>query len=204
MRAAARREMAATTRSAALPSTVPTSSACDPLALGGQRRQARASARRSRRRARRSRPRGGTRPSGELLVMVAGEVLVGAPLSRRRTLVPEHAYGRPVVDDRVEQDRAGVRDHGVRMLEQRRELLEVRVARLLHGDPFDAERSAEPLGHAAVARMRAEEKRVALGRAALSPPADQPFDELALERRVVRRVAGEEDEGPSRGRSRGA
>ncbi len=189
-------EMAATTRSAALPSTVPTSSAAirsrSCSERGGLRKRrvdpghelvevARAQ----------ERTRGGETP-----VMVADEVLVGAPLTRPRTLVPEHAYGRPVVDDRVEQDRPGVRDHGRHMLEQRRELLEVRVARLLHGDPFDAERGAEPLGHAAVARVRAKDKRVALRRTALAPPADQPFDELALERRVVRRVAGEEDEGP--------
>ena len=68
----------------------------------------------------------------ELLVVLADDVLRRPRLPGRCALVVEHADGRTVAHERVEQDRPRVADDDVRVLEQRRELLDVRVARLLH------------------------------------------------------------------------
>ena len=68
---------------------------------------------------------------GDVPVVLADHALRGPRLARRGALVVEDADGGPVVDERVEEHRARVRDDRVRVLEQRREHVDVRVARLL-------------------------------------------------------------------------
>ncbi len=67
----------------------------------------------------------------ELAVVLADDVLHGPALAGRCAFVVENADGRAVVDERLEQDRAGVRDDARRVLKDRGEHVEVREARLL-------------------------------------------------------------------------
>ena len=60
--------------------------------------------------------------------MLADDVLRRPRLARRRPLVVEHADGRSVADERVEEDRARVADDDVDVLEQRREVLRGRCS----------------------------------------------------------------------------
>src|SRR5258705_1354378 len=128
-----------------------------------------------------------------MAVVLAAYVLDCPALSRRSALVIENADGRAVVDERVEQDRACIREHDVSVLEEHSEPLEIGEARFLHGGMFSKERRGEALTPLAVTRMRSEEQREAFGCAGLLPPVDEPFHELLLERRVRRRVPHDED-----------
>ena len=133
------------------------------------------------------------------VAVVLADHALRRPRLRGRTvvaLVVEDADDRPVVDERVEQDRARVRDDAGRVLQQRGERLEVCEARLLHRRALDALRGGEPLPPAGVARMRAEEERETRVRTALPPPGDEPGEEPFLVRRVRRRVPHHHHERP--------
>ena len=80
-----------------------------------------------------------------------------------------------------------------RVLEQRREVVEVRVARFLHADADARRRRREALPPAAVTRVRPKEELEPFRRRLLPPP-DEPLDETPLVRRVARRVPGDEHE----------
>ncbi len=95
--------------------------------------------------------------------MLADHVLRSPRLAGRRTLVVQHAHGRAIVDERFEQDRPCVPHDRVAVLEQDRELLEVRVARLLHVDSGAVDGGSEALAPLAVSRMRPEEELWAAG-----------------------------------------
>ena len=71
----------------------------------------------------------------EVEVVLAGDVQLGVALAGRGAFVVEDTDRGPVVHEAVEQDRAGVRDDAVDVLEQRRERLEIGVRRLLDRDP---------------------------------------------------------------------
>ena len=68
----------------------------------------------------------------QLPVVLAADVLQRPSLARRSAFVVQRADGGTVVRKRVEQDRAGIRNHGVAVLQQDGELLEIGEARLLH------------------------------------------------------------------------
>src|SRR5919106_3150658 len=129
----------------------------------------------------------------QLAVVLADHVLRRPRLARWRTLVVEHADGGTVVDERIEQDRARVADDDVAVLEERRELLEVVVARLLHVHALPAPGSREPLAPLLVARMWPEEELETIASGAL-PPADESLHEAILVGRVRRRVPHDERE----------
>ena len=131
---------------------------------------------------------------GDVAVVLADHALRGPRLAGRRPFVVEDADRRPVVDERVEQHRAGVDDDGLRVLEDRREHLDVREARLLHRRPGTAERRGEALAPLAVARVGPKEEREALARARFGPPRDEPLEEGALVGRVRRRVPHHRDD----------
>ena len=134
----------------------------------------------------------GTR-GGELLVVLSDDVLRRPRLARRSAFVVEDADGRTIVDERVEEDRPGVRDDRVGVLEKSGELLEIREARLLEMDAGSATSRREPRGPVPVARMRPKQQLEALVRAFL-PPGQEPLDEAALVGRVRRRVPHDEHE----------
>ena len=125
--------------------------------------------------------------------MLADDVLHGPALARRCAFVIENADGRAVVDERLEQDRAGVRDDARGVLEDRGQHVEVREARLLDVNARNRERSREALLPCAVAWMRPEQKRHASATLRLPPPNDS-LDEAILEGRVRRRVSHDDDE----------
>jgi len=127
----------------------------------------------------------------ELLVVLADDVLRRPRLARRRALVVEDADGRAIAHERVEEDRARVADDDVDVLEQRREVVEVGVARLLHDDPVVALCRPEALLPPTVARMRAKQELDALCSVA-SPPCEETLDEGTLVGRVARCVPGDE------------
>ena len=102
---------------------------------------------------------------GELLVVLADDVLRRPGLARRSALVVEDADGRTIVDERVEQDRPGVRDDRIGVLEKNGELLEIREARLLEMDAGAAASRREPRRPVPVARMRTEKQLEAVARA---------------------------------------
>ena len=154
------RATASTTRSAARPSTTPTTCST------ARRRSAASSSGRSSARSipatTSSKHSGAVERAGggQLLVVLADDVLRRPGLARRRPLVVEHADGRTVADERVEEDRARVADDDVHVLEERREVVEVRVARLLHrhARPARAQRRSAPATgrHAGAAERGAE------------------------------------------------
>ena len=84
------------------------------------------------------------------------------------------------------------------MLEQRGEVGEVRVARLLYGEPGTIEGSSEALLDLSVSRMWPEEDLEALVPALLRPPGDQPVDVVGLVRLIRRRVPRVEHDRPGR------
>ena len=110
-------------------------------------------------------------------VVLAHRVQRRPALAGRRTFVVEDAHGRAVVDDAVEQDRAGIRDDAVAVLEHRCERLQIGVAGLLHVRALEVQGCGEALAPAAVARVRAEEEREARRGAGLAPPVDEALDE---------------------------
>src|SRR5262245_22409051 len=134
---------------------------------------------------------------GELLVVLPDDVLRRPRLAGRRTLVVQHADGRAVADERVEEDRPRVADDDVGVLEEGRERLEVGVARLLDDDTLTPRRRGEPLAPLAVARMGPEQELDPL-RGAVLPPGEEALDEAALVRRVARRVPRDDDDGALR------
>ena len=126
--------------------------------------------------------------------MLADDVLHREALARRGALVVEDADRRTIVDERVEQDRPCVRDHAVAVLEECRELLEVREARLLHRD---SRRSPAPARNRSRHSDRGDagERGATAGRASgCLPPVDHARDEPVLERRVGGRVPHDDDE----------
>src|SRR5207247_1324432 len=96
----------------------------------------------------------------------------------------------------VEQDRAAVRHDAGDVLQQRRQVGEVRVARLLHRGAGTIEGGGESLAHPVVARMRTEEQLTAFVRVSGGPPVDETLHVVRLVRLVRRRVPGVEDYGP--------
>ena len=99
---------------------------------------------------------------GELLVVLADDVLRRPGLAGRGAFVVEDAHRRAVVDERVEQDRPRVRDDRIAVLKQDRQLLEIRVARLLQVDAFAIDGGAKALAPLLVARVWPEEELEAL------------------------------------------
>jgi hypothetical protein len=133
----------------------------------------------------------------QLAVVLADDVLRRPRLTRRSALVVEDAHDGPVVDERVEQDRARVADDGVSVLEEDGELLEVRVARLLNVHARSSGGGAESLAPLAVARVRPEQELEAI-LGGLLPPGEDALDEAALVGRVRRRVSHQQDERSAR------
>src|SRR5207248_8377227 len=123
------------------------------------------------------------------------DVLQGGALTRWSALVVQHAHRRAIVHECVEQDRPGVRDDAVAVLQEHRKRLEIRKARLLHRDAFPRQAGGEALAPLAVTRMRAEQQREPPPLVALLPPGDQALDELRLVGGIRRRVAHDEDDG---------
>ena len=193
---------ASTTRSAACPSTTPTTCSTAPAALRGElvrMRQGALDAGDDVLEALGSVERPGRR---ELLVVLPDDVLRRPRLTGRRALVVEHAHGRPVAHERVEEDRARVADDDVGVLEEGRELLEVGVAGRLDDDTLPTVRRGEALPPLGVSRVRPEQQLEALASAPLLPPRDDPLDEAPLVGRVARRVPGDEHERSAEDRAR--
>src|SRR5207249_6049065 len=91
--------------------------------------------------------------------------------------------------ERIEQDRPGIRDDRIAMLQEDGKRLEVGEARLLYGDAVLRHCGCEPLTPFSVTRMRAKEEREPVARTALPPPGEQPLHETTLERRIRGRIA---------------
>ena len=107
----------------------------------------------------------------ELLVVLADDVLRRPRFAGGSAFVVEDADGRAVVDERVEQDRPGVRDDRVRVLEERGELLEIGEARLLEIDACTVAGRPEPCRPS---RGRADGAGTAAGSARAHPPPTTP------------------------------
>lgn len=125
--------------------------------------------------------------------MLPDDVFHSPALARRCAFVIENADSRSIVDERLEQDGAGVRDDAGGVLKNHGQHVEIREARLLDVNARNRERCGETLLPRAVPWMRPEQKRHASATLLLPPPNDV-LDKAILEGRVGRGVSHDDDE----------